>query len=220
VNPLVPRSISAAIMRALAKDPARRFQSAQEFLTALQGAAQTTKTIPVPVTPAAAPVSPVPAPVTAAPAPVTPGRGPITPSAPAATPELAELEARLFRAVGPIARRMVADAARRYGTIDEIQQALLAQIDNPKERDAFRGIKPGSTATTTGQPPAPSMVFDAATLDRLAQALAGHIGPIAKVVVTRAARTARSTEDLHNALASEIASAADRKRFLAAISRG
>jgi serine/threonine-protein kinase len=52
-------------------------------------------------------------------------------------------------------------------------------------------------------------------LDRLTQALAAHIGPIAKVVVARAARTARSVEELESALAAEIASPADRQRFLA-----
>jgi hypothetical protein len=207
VNPVVPHAISAAIMCALAKDPARRFQSALEFQTALQGAGQSAQAPPAlsPMTPAAGPFTPVAA--------------PITPVAPTSTPELAALEARLFRAVGPIAHRMVADAARRHGTIDEIRQALLAQIDNPKEREAFLQTHPAVTATMMAQTPASPVTFDAAMLDRLAQALAGHIGPIAKVVVTRAARTARSTGELHSALASEIADAADRKRFLAAISR-
>jgi serine/threonine-protein kinase len=64
--------------------------------------------------------------------------------------------------------------------------------------------------------PTPSVSFDPAVLDRLAQALAPYIGPIAKVVVARAARTAGSAEELQKALAAEIP-AADRQRFLAAI---
>ena len=55
-----------------------------------------------------------------------------------------------------------------------------------------------------GAHPAQPRFFDPAALDRLAQALAPYIGPIAKVVVTRAARTARSAEELQNALAAEI----------------
>ena len=59
--------------------------------------------------------------------------------------------------------------------------------------------------------------FGPAALDRLTQALAPYLGPIAKVLVTRAAPTARSAEELENALAAEIPSAEDRRRFLAAV---
>lgn len=70
------------------------------------------------------------------------------------------------------------------------------------------------------RPPSAPAVFDPAALDRMTQALAAHIGPIAKVVVERAARTARSVEELQNALAAEISSPADRQRFLAACASG
>lgn len=52
-------------------------------------------------------------------------------------------------------------------------------------------------------------------LDRLTQALAPHLGPIAKVLVTRAARGANTEDDLFRTLAAEIPVEADRKRFLA-----
>jgi len=192
VNPLLPAAISAAIMRSLAKEPSLRFQSAREFQAALQDMSQT---------------------------PVTPGVA-VTPSAAVTvTPELAELEARLSRAIGPIARRLVADAARRYGSISEIRQALASQIDNPKDREAFLKTNPSVTVTMVSPTPAPTpapMSLDPSMLDRLALALAPYIGPIAKIVVANAARKARSIEELQNALAAEIP-AADRQRFLAAI---
>jgi serine/threonine-protein kinase len=192
VNPRVPPAISAAIMRSLAKEPSHRFQSAGEFLAALQqdpGKASG----PVPVTPSATV---------------------------AVTPELVDLEVRLSRAMGPIARRLVADAVRRYGTFAEIRQALAAQIEDPKERQAFLRTDPRGAVTVTMVSPTPTpapapLSFDPATLDRLAHALAPYIGPIAKVVVTNAARKAGSTEDLQNALAAEVP-VADRQRFLAA----
>jgi serine/threonine-protein kinase len=191
VNPLVPAAISAVIMRALAKDPAERFQTALEFQAALQER----------------------------------GHATVTPSATAAAaPELADLEARLSRVVGPIARRLVADAARRYGTISEIRQALASQIDDPKEREAFFKTSPGVTAATSGAAstagsptPASPMQFDPAALDLFAQALAPYLGPIAKIVVTRAARAARNAEELRSLLAEEIPGAADRQRFLATV---
>jgi eukaryotic-like serine/threonine-protein kinase len=194
VNPQVPQAVSAVIMRALAKEPGQRFQTAREFQAALED-------------PGYAGI-----------------QAPVTAGATAARKlELAELETRLSRAIGPIAGRLVATAARRYGTISEIRQALAAEIEDPKERAAFLktapGVKtdPGVTATIAVRTPTAPIAFDPTALDRLAQALAPYIGPIAKVVVTRAARVARSAEELQNALAEEIPSAGDRQRFLAAV---
>jgi serine/threonine protein kinase len=188
VNPMVPQFVSAAIMRALAKDPALRFQTAREFQAALQGVAQ--------------PAAPVPA--TAAATTVVP-------------PELADLEARLARAIGPIAKRLVADAARRYGSLSEIRQVLAAQIEDPRDRAAFLKTNPGLTMTVAMPTPAPVVTFDPGMLDRLSQALAPFLGPIAKIMVTRAAKSARSAEELQNALAAEISSDEERRRFLAAV---
>jgi serine/threonine-protein kinase len=194
VNPRVPQALSAAIMRAIAKEPGLRFQTALEFQAALQGL--DFASVPVPAVPTA----------TAA-----------------RTLELAELEARLSRAIGPIAGRLIASAARRYTTISEIRQALASEIEDPKERAAFlkaaSGPKtdPGVTATMVVRTPTAPAAFDAAALDRLAQALARFIGPIAKVMVTRAARSARNAEELQTALAAEIPSAADRQSFLSAV---
>lgn len=140
-------------------------------------------------------------------------------SSPSATampsPELSDMEARLSRIIGPIARHLVADAAQRYGSVSEIRQALAAQIEDPKERTAFLKTSAGTEAGTASTTAAPS--FDAGALDLLAGTLASYLGPIAKVLVGRAARTARSMEELQKALAAEIPSAEDRRRFLAAV---
>ncbi len=173
-------------MRAVAKEPDRRFQTALDFQAALQSLDQNQS-------------------------PPTPGASAI----PAA--ELAELETRLARAIGPIARRLVPDAARRYGTISEIRQALAAQIEDPKHRADFLKTSSATSAATVTHTSTVPVSFDIATLDRLAQALAPHLGPIAKVVVSRAARTAGNLEDLQNTLAAEIPSAEDRRRFLAGL---
>jgi serine/threonine-protein kinase len=202
VNPRVPAALSAAILRALAKDPGQRFQTALEFRAALRGAGHGE------TPPSFAPISPLPA----APSPTA-----------IQSAELAELETRLSRAIGPIAGRLVATAARRYATISEIRQALAGEIEDPKERAAFLKTAattvtdPAATSTLVARTPTAPAAFDPAALDRLTQALAPYIGPIAKVVVARAARTARSAGELGNALAAEISSDADRQRFLAAI---
>jgi serine/threonine-protein kinase len=185
VNPLVPVPISAAIMRALRKEPSRRFQTALEFKAALQQPNQNQSE-------------------------ATPGASAIP------APELAELQASLARAIGPIAMRLVPDAARRYGTISEIRQALAAQIEDPKHREAFLRTNPAASTTQAQTSPAAAS-FEPAMLDRLARALAPYLGPIAKVLVSRAARSAGNAEELQNALAAEIPTAEDRRRFLAAV---
>jgi serine/threonine-protein kinase len=196
VNPRVPQALSATIMRALAKDPGRRFQTALEFRAALRDTGPSHTDVAAQATPG---------------------------TTAAKSLELAELEARLSRAIGPIAGRLVATAARRYATISEIRHALAAEIDDPKERAAFLKTapsvktEPGTTATMVVRTPTAPIAFEPAALDRLAQALAPYIGPIAKVVVARAARSARSAEELQNVLAAEIPSEADRQRFLAAV---
>jgi serine/threonine-protein kinase len=182
-NPLVTAAVSAAIMRALAKQPERRFQTAAEFAGALQAQPAHFQ----------APVATV-----------------------VSQPELADLEARLSRALGPIARRLVPEAAQRYGSISEIRKALAAQIDDPAARQEF--LKSAGTDSTVTMARVPSAAaFDGRTLEIYAQALAAHLGPISKVLVQRAARNARSIEDLQKKLAEEIPAAEDRRRFLDAI---
>lgn len=183
VNPLVPSAVSAAIVRAVAKDPSQRYQSAREFADALRGH------FPSDFVPTATVVS----------------------TQSQSTTELAEMETRLSRIIGPIARRLVADAARKYGSLSEIRQALAVNIEDAKERAAF--LKTHATTAGSGAGTAPA-ALGAADVDRVAAALAGYIGPIAKVVVARVAKKARSVEQLREMAAAEIESPADRAKFL------
>ena len=57
-------------------------------------------------------------------------------------------------------------------------------------------------------------LWDPAVLENVRKNLAVYVGPMAKVLVSRAARNARNLEDLYRALATEIASPADREKFL------
>jgi hypothetical protein len=56
--------------------------------------------------------------------------------------------------------------------------------------------------------------WDAAVLETTRKNLAVYIGPMAKVIVTRAAAKACSLEDLYQLLASEIPALHDREKFL------
>ena len=56
--------------------------------------------------------------------------------------------------------------------------------------------------------------WDPAILENVRKNLAVYVGPMAKVLVNRAARNAGSLKDLYHKLAAEIASPADREKFL------
>jgi eukaryotic-like serine/threonine-protein kinase len=62
LNPSVPRALDAVVMKALAKHPANRFASAEEFLAALDAAEADPATSPVGDTAQYAPVAPPPPP--------------------------------------------------------------------------------------------------------------------------------------------------------------
>jgi serine/threonine-protein kinase len=197
LQPALPRALSDLIMKALAKEPERRFQSALEFQAALQALRGSAPSSPA-ITSAPAPTSAIP------------------------QSELARVESKLVRVLGPIARRLVSDAGRLYSTVPEMCRKLAEQIPEPREREAFlksclEDTRAAQTPSATAVPT--SQAWDAAVLDGLAKALAPYIGPIAKVVVKNAARKARSPEELYDALAAEIPSDADRRRFLSSLRR-
>jgi eukaryotic-like serine/threonine-protein kinase len=181
VNPSVPRWLSAAIMRALAKAPDARFQSAIAFRGALSED-ESTRVVPLPNLPPLTPTQMAPTVLAppGTPSPFTPP--PMTP--PPATPP-------------PVSQAPVTPAP----------------MTPPPSV-----ITPTPTVTVAGAPnfgtPPPSVAFAPAALDRLVQALAPHIGPIAKVLVSRAAKRARTANELLEALAAEIPSEEDRRKFL------
>lgn len=89
--------------------------------------------------------------------------------------------------------------------------------DTPGERDLE---KPKEESLVTRPPGDESdhatsaSTIDIQTLDRISKELAAHIGPIAKVVVRRAARQCSSAKDLCDTVAREIKFESDRLKFL------
>jgi serine/threonine-protein kinase len=64
---------------------------------------------------------------------------------------------------------------------------------------------------TTGQA---SVQFDPERLERLTRELAAFVGPMAKVLVNRAAKKAQTWKQLYDVLAPEVPEGAERKQFL------
>jgi tRNA A-37 threonylcarbamoyl transferase component Bud32 len=110
---------------------------------------------------------------------------------------------------------------RRFATAEEFAQALaLAAASPPPPAPAYE-----DPATTL--PRAPTTTFrarrrewDPATLQRVERALAQYLGPMARVMVAQAARESASAEELFQALARGLQSAADRSAFLRSLAAG
>jgi serine/threonine protein kinase len=122
----------------------------------------------------------------------------------------------------------------RFQTAEEFQVALRG-LDSeaqtvdflataPEPRLVFRPPTNPNRTPSGNTPPsgqvakAPSETgsksWDPAVLETARKNLAVYIGPMAKVLVSRAAKTARNTEELYRALATEISVPSDREKFL------
>jgi len=192
----VPLGVSVVVMKSLAKAPEDRYQTAAEFQNAWRNAFfggddSTTKIF--------APAAPEPT------------------VARIDAKEMAKVESALVRVLGPIAKSLVSKAAVRHHTIDELSRHLAEEIPHQADRAAFLkslGVGSGSHTTPSG---AQSVVpIDPKILEAARKALAPSLGPIASMVVSRAAKRAHSAAELRDALAAEIVDDKERKAFLAA----
>jgi serine/threonine-protein kinase len=125
--------------------------------------------------------------------------------------ELSRVETALAQALGPIARRLVSDASRKAHTLEDLCRGLAEQVPNAADRERFLGSCGHLKATTTGVRPA----LAAEVLDEARRKLAPFLGPVAKVLVDRASRKARTPAELFALVAAEIPSERDRATFLA-----
>jgi serine/threonine-protein kinase len=185
----VPAELSGIIAKAMAKQPEQRFQSAGEFRTAL-GAPEEAAT------------------ATETSVGLDPG-------------VVSEVESHLVRAVGPIARHLVTMAVREATNLDELCRMLAQQVSDEREREAFlRSCAKSTTATRTVTVSRPhGAALSPEALDQTTRKLAPFMGPMASIMVNRAARKAQSLDELHSMLAAEIPSDRDRASFLSSVAK-
>ena len=138
---------------------------------------------------------------------------------------LKELEGELAQHLGPIAPVMVRNATRKAQDNSQLVQMLAADITQQGirlkfERRFAEHSRPLSrpqadpSSTPVSQPASAPVRFSAEVLDRAEQRLAAFLGPLARVVVKRAAMKARGEQELYLLLADEIENPADRKAFV------
>ncbi len=133
IAPVVPLRISEAVMRSLAKDPAQRFATAEEFLVALQpgqGAASTAA--------AAATLAPAAA--------MRPATGSVAErlfaSSGAHNLTLEDITRRLAQYLGPVAKIVIKKLAAQSDDPEFIYREAAKQISNEADRAAFLRSKP------------------------------------------------------------------------------
>ena len=204
-----PRFYDTIVQRALAKDPAQRYRSAAEFKAAIErGVGEPIDTTVWEQTLISASARmPAAAPAAARPGAAT-GTGPTqTQGSSAGVPShwdpalLKEAEASLARHVGPLASVLVRRAARECADLPSLYARLADQVTDPRSRTAFleratsiTAVRPAGTAGSAPPATGPGGTGSAAgaplteaTLDAAARLLAPHVGPIAKVMVKKAA---------------------------------
>jgi len=146
---------------------------------------------------------------------------------------LQAIEATLEMYVGPLAHILVRKFSDSTRSIEQLCEILSRYIPSNTLRQEFLNVSRHVITTGSAPQPAPRPVPPAAsapaasgelqlgaeTLARIEHALAEHLGPLAKVLVRKAARDADTLDELHNRLASELADDRQRRDFLAAVHR-
>ena len=236
-----PRFYDAILQRALAKDPEQRYRSAAEFKAAIergvgepfdttvweQTLVRLADSVPAPTAVAGARHATAAPTGTGAHGSWTDVPGHWDPAV------LKEAEASLARHVGPLAGVLVRRAARACTDLPSLYARLAEQVANPQARTAFleratsiTTIKPGSSAAVPrpaatvgmagadGGAPLTEPLLEAAT-----RLLARHVGPIAKVMVKKAAGHARDRGQLAQLLAEAVPDGPARQKLLAELQR-
>lgn len=233
-----PVFYDAVVARALAKDKAKRFESAAQFRAALEQRAralpaeeaQTTVIVRRPdaadghaPTPSDVATTPVPALQSAT---VPPGWD---------AQSLAQVEHALASFVGPVAKVLVRLAARQAGDLPALAQALTDHLPDAQDRASFlakmagsgitrrsstgssrptappTGARTGAPTGAPGEPVAPDVVSHGLKV------LTSHIGPIAAIVVKKAAAGAPTQAEFFEMLARHANEGEERERLLKAL---
>lgn len=147
---------------------------------------------------------------------------PVAASSPLTPEQKVRVETQLALILGPISRHLIRHACQHAGSAADLRQALLAFVPAKADQEKFlKGCRDvfSGTAVPLPTPPTPpekksASVLEPSVLESARKDLAVYIGPLARVLVDRAASKAPSKAELYQMLAGEITSAKDREAFL------
>ncbi len=142
---------------------------------------------------------------------------------------LKTVELNLAQHIGPLSRVLVKKAARKTANVGELTELLARFIPTEQERTVFlsRTQLIGRTEALPSAAPAPTpvstpraaagTVLDADILRTAETELALHLGPMAKILVKKAAARAADLQEFCELLAAELADDAQRQAFRSAL---
>jgi tRNA A-37 threonylcarbamoyl transferase component Bud32 len=226
---VLPVALDEMLLKALAKSPDARFQTAREFRLALAVAVGAASSLDG-----------------ADDATLLNMSAGALPPAPKTWDDtiLTTAERELARFVGPLAKLLVRKAAAKTTDVGELYSILATNIGDPQQRRRFveephagdthaqasragthtgGGTHPGGGATeassshrtrSTGGGTAPAVPLEQAFVDDVTARLAVYLGPIAKIVAKKAALQAANPREFVRIVASQIGTQ-DRRTFLA-----
>lgn len=126
-----------------------------------------------------------------------------------------------------LARALEKDPARRFQRAGDFASALQRVLPvlpdtsaAPTLMMANRHQNLPSWAAKTPSTNSQAFAFDPIGLERVRKELAVHVGPMAKVLVERAAKRSRSWRELYGLLANEVPAGKERSQFLSACPPG
>jgi serine/threonine-protein kinase len=233
-----PQWFDPVVARAMAKRPDDRFATAMEFKHALMAQASHALGLP----PIAARVEAGSSFIELQSAPTLPDprasdwqRGTFAldtrPQPAAARPSqwhsetLQMLESELAQSIGPLARVLVQRAARSTGDLTSLRQTLAEQIDTEAGRDqflqrtrsrasSFGTLGSGGAAVTTRRRAADDTLLGDQVMRVAELALTQHVGPVARVIVSRAAARASSRDEFFRLLAQHVEDEDEREELM------
>ena len=212
------RHLDEVVQRALARNPDDRFQTAHDFISALNGAIEATGTDNRPsldltslsLTPKTKSSSAQSGSSGSA------GSNSTTMSVRLTTETLNAVEVELARSIGPIARVLLKRASEETTDPDTLLAWLAKQIPAEAEASRFRQFAERMIRSDTGIAALQlEAMISSADADVAKTALLPIIGPIATVVVKKMAQKAMGFEDFCQMLAQYIPEQAQRTTFLA-----
>jgi eukaryotic-like serine/threonine-protein kinase len=114
------------------------------------------------------------------------------------------------------------EPTQRFQTAEEFARALewvYGQFGAAHTAPVISRSYPVTTPKPSSSSGSALVLFEPEGIERLTRTLAGFIGPVAKVLVARAAKKAVSWDDLYQRLSTELPSGKDRELFLASRNR-
>lgn len=126
---------------------------------------------------------------------------------------LARIEELLTTQIGPIAKVLVRRVSGATTDTGQLVNQLAAEI-GPEHREAFKAAVQKHLGQTGSNVSGAGPMLTDELLEALTRELVPHIGPIAKILIKKTAKTCGSREELCAALSNHIDDAASKAAFL------